>query len=616
MHTSQSLTKILHEIPGWGKALILSIGAFILWGISLQYADLDRMTDLGLVSSLPISYFIAVITLIITICTLIYFDESPEFVYVCLIFLLIIMIHGVPPLVYKTLRYPWAWKHVGLVDYILRHHSVDPTIDQLNAYHNWPGFFAHSALLSEIAGLDSSFLYAPWAEAFFNLAEVGALYMIFRGLTDSRRITWLGILIFYLTNWVGQDYYAPQSLAFFLYLTIVGITLRWYRSSLTASLPFTLSSSSDNWFTRTYRWIKEHAERIPEQQIASTPLERMGLVIILSLMIGTIVVTHQLTPSMLIGTLLLLVVLGQINIKTLPIIAVVLALSFTLFGASNFVVRDIAEITGSLGLFSSNIEGNFIDLSQVSTGHRIVAQSGRILTASFWLLAIVGGLRRLYTKHFDLAAVILVLAPCLGVFGNAYGGEILFRVVLFTVAGTAFFCGAAIYPSDLRKRTWYTGLLPSIVVCLFFFSGFFLAHFGKEKLYYLPPDEVEAADFIFSNAPPNTLVIEGADEYPRQFKNYEYFTLVSIRWEPTESQMAVINDPVNVLMDWMSNPEYADSYLIITTRQKLAVDRLGLMPLGSLEDIESALLASDRFTVAYQNRDAKVFVLNESDGSN
>ena len=48
--------------------------------------------------------------------------------------------HGTPALLYGTLRYSWAWKHLGIIDYIHRHGSVDPSLKTLGVYHNWPGF--------------------------------------------------------------------------------------------------------------------------------------------------------------------------------------------------------------------------------------------------------------------------------------------------------------------------------------------------------------------------------------------------------------------------------------------------------------------------------------------
>ena len=104
----------------------------------------------------------------------------------------------------------------------------------MNAYHNWPGFFALGALLTEVAGFNSALSFASWAPLFFNLIDLGALLLILRACTTDRRLIWLSVWFFYLTNWVGQDYFSPQGLNFFFYLVIMAILLQWFKMEPTA----------------------------------------------------------------------------------------------------------------------------------------------------------------------------------------------------------------------------------------------------------------------------------------------------------------------------------------------------------------------------------------------
>ena len=59
----------------------------------------------------------------------------------------------------------------------------------------------------------------------------------------------------------------------------------------------------------------------------------------------------------------------------------------------------------------------------------------------------------------------------------------------------------------------------------------------------------------------------------------------------------------------MSNQRYALTYLLITRSQKANIDALGIMPAGSLDRIENALMVSGKFKVVYGNADAKIFIL-------
>ena len=52
------------------------------------------------------------------------------------------------------------------------------------------------------------------------------LRYVFRGLTRNTRLIWLGLWIFFIITWVGQDYFAPQAMAYALYLTCIGLLIR------------------------------------------------------------------------------------------------------------------------------------------------------------------------------------------------------------------------------------------------------------------------------------------------------------------------------------------------------------------------------------------------------
>ena len=95
---------------------------------------------------------------------------------------LAVIIYGTPAVVYDAVRYSWAWKHIGIVDYIDRTGHVDPGIDILPVYHNWPGFFAGSHLLQEWVGADIAI--ARWAPLVLGLATENPVT-----IDDSRPIT-------------------------------------------------------------------------------------------------------------------------------------------------------------------------------------------------------------------------------------------------------------------------------------------------------------------------------------------------------------------------------------------------------------------------------------------
>ena len=143
------------------------------------------------------------------------------------------MVYGVTSVVEAEPRFGPVYRHLGIVDHLLRYQEINGSID---AYFNWPGFFAFAAFLVAAGDLGDAFAFAGWTPLVSNLLYLGPLFLIMRSLTEDRRVVWLGVWIFMLTNWVGQDYFSPQSFSYFLYLVILAITLRWFSPVARTSL--------------------------------------------------------------------------------------------------------------------------------------------------------------------------------------------------------------------------------------------------------------------------------------------------------------------------------------------------------------------------------------------
>jgi hypothetical protein len=114
---------------------------------------------------------------------------------------------------------------------------------------------------------------------------------------------------------------------------------------------------------------------------------------------------------------------------------------------------------------------------------------------------------------------------------------------------------------------------------------------------------------LYSSAPPGSLLVEGA-RYPSQLRNYEYFNYVSIADEPPQSRAELMGNPTQVLARWLDDDSYRAGFVILTRSHKAYVDALHVMPPGTLDRIEQALLASARFNLVYASPHAMIFKLN------
>lgn len=587
-------------------------GAVLLWALALPNVNLRDMDDFGLITILPVSYYAACAVLLVSFCLAVY-RQANERILLLHIIALIIFIHGTPVILYGTMRYSWAWKHVGIVDYIQRHGSVDFNIDIMNAYHNWPGFFTLNALITEVAGFESPLSYALWTPVFFDLLFLGPLLLIFKACVRDQRLIWLSVWFFYLTNWVGQDYFSPQALGYFLHLVILGICLRWFSMTEAPSM-----ATLKRWlvFERVASFAHHALSRAAQDTVPDTattqPLQRAGLMTAIIVIFIVISSSHQLTPFMTISSVLALVILQRCSARSLPILLFILAMFWIAYVAVAFLYDIIESTIEAFAQLADNIDDNLIDLARASFGQQVIAKVGRGLSVFLWGLALLGGIRRLGQGYWDLSVIALAVAPFNMFAANSYGGEILFRIYFFSLPFMVFFAAALLYPSLTHGRSWRTAVM-TVLISGVLLGGFFFPYYGKDRQYYFTENEVAAGQFLYDIAPRNALFIEGTRSYPTLFRDYEYHTHLALSRESEEAQSEFLEHPVETFTRWMSDTSrYPAAYVIITRSQKAEVDMIGDMPVGSLDQMEQTLLQSPAFEVIYENEDARIFTLSNA----
>jgi hypothetical protein len=598
------------------RGLALALGFFPLvtaiglWIGSLDQFDLSRMTDIGLISILPVSYILAMVFLTVGFAISLQLRDAKEPIFFLYLVVLIWFIHGTPQLLYGTLRYSWAWKHVAIVDYIQRHGTVDPTISYLNIYHNWPGFFTLNTFITELAGIPSAIEYAGWAPVFFNILDFGALLLIYRTFTKDRRLVWLSAWFFFLANWIGQDYFSPQALTYFLYLVVIGICLMAFRDTTMPSREAVLR------FLKLDRYPALHDPNLHAPQhthqiaAAGQPYQRVGLAFISILAITAIASSHQLTPLMMLAALAGLVLLRCCQVRSLPILMFTITVSWIIFLAVGYLHGSILLIVQSLQDLLVDFHSNIQNLEVSSPGQILVANMDRGLTALVGILGIFGAMRRFRLGKWDLPAIVLSITP-IPLLAIPYGSEILFRIYFFILPTLAFFAAGIFFPASRTGKSIFTTMVV-ILTSFVMLVGLGFAYYGKEKINYFPQQEVDAANYIADHAQPGALIYSATWDWPLQIRNYENYQYESISNFDANYKAEILNDPVGVIALEMSH--FSSGYLIISNSQKAEANMTGILPAGSLDRIQNALVKSPVFRVVYQNPDAIVFTLANSNG--
>jgi hypothetical protein len=296
----------------------------------------------------------------------------------------------------------------------------------------------------------------------------------FRGFTNDMRLVWTSILIFTLGNWVGQDYFAPQALALFLYLLVMAILLRWY-----ARVP----GSGEGDGTTPVR----------DDEIEPGSAESYALSGVVMLALSVIAVSHQLTPIITIAALGALITFRVIRVVW-PLIAMMVFVTIWFLGpARGFMLDNVQTVLRDIGGFQANIDTNLIDYEIVNQTQQTVSFIAHMLSGSIFALGALGWLRRRYHRVRTGWVALLAVAPGVLVVASSYGGEIIFRAYLFALPFVAFLAASLWFPREGKGNRAFTRY--SLAAVLIVVSGALLiADFGADRRQVFTSDEVAAAN--------------------------------------------------------------------------------------------------------------------------
>ena len=595
--------------PSRALALMASaslFGALGAWLLSLGAIDTAAMTNYGLISVLPVSYFLAVVLVAVTLVFAQTRALAATPLPILALVMLVLLLHGTPAIVYDTLRYPWAWRHIGIIDLLLRDDGIDPADSKLLIYLDWPLFFVAFAKLSQLfdLGLHALAEIGRVFPVMTNLLFIPLLLGPFRRLSGDPRLAVRAMALLLVGNWIGQDYFSPQAVAFLFYLSIMALCLtflgpRRIGSDRLARIPLVARA----------RALFDDGRPVG---VAVTPARRRVAALVAGLLIVALVATHQLTPILLLIALGGLFVMGRIGFALL-LFGFVAEVVWFVFFADQTMSRIVAELASELGRIGQGTFGAMVDAGHVSNEQRVISFASRGLSGFIGLLALIGIYRRRRAGLRDGVPLVLVVAPILLIPMTSYGGEIVFRAYYFALPFLAFFAAAAFASAgqadpDLGPRGSAGFLLALIVGVL----CFLLANNGKDRQYNIGADEVAAVEWLQTVGAPGALLIEGNINYPRQTRYPEKFFHLPLDAELPAIEEALQDDPAGLLAEWLAG--WPGGGYILITRGQIAHDQaLRLLPGGGLAELNDRLIASGAFCLLRNEPAARIFTLCPGD---
>ncbi len=589
--------------------VVVPIAAFLLWAFSLHAVNINNMNDLGLVSVMPPTLIIAVFLMTISYCMVLQRTQIRTPILLLHFVFIIIMLYGVTMFVEQEPRFDIVYRHAGYTEYIMRTGTSNTLLD---AYFSWPGFFALSAVLVKVIGYPSILPFANYAPIFYNILYLCASYILFTAFTTDKRIIWFGLWLFALTNWIGQDYFSPQGLNFFLYLITMAIMVKWFKMPADArrtpleKLPLGKLLKHLPLIPWFYGWL-----RAPDPiRTESRPKQKIALIVAMILIFAFDVFSHPLTPFFVLAGMLALVVLRRTQLWWLAVLFVGMEVFWLVFMTQNYLAGNLGSLIAGLGNIGSSLQQNVSDRVAGDPLHTLYTQLC-IMTAVFvWGFAALGAFFRLRQGYKDATIVVLCLAPFPLFAMGQYGGEMIFRIYLFALPPMVFFCACFFYNFPvLRIRVATTIAITLFSVILL--GGFLVTRYGNERVNNMTPQEVIGTQKLYSMGKPNSFFMAGwVIGTPWQFKDYEKYRLETLDDDPSLIT-DIDKDDVKSLAKFMqdtADPK-APSFIIFTSSEEASFDSTSGLEPGKLKTLDLSLGKSPYFKKVFDNKDTQIYEL-------
>ena len=450
-----------------------------LWAWSLTGTSLEGMSALGLLRQFPPTWYLALALALFGALYWIQERPVPHRLVAAHVGALTVILYATVPLLEQTPRYAYVYKHLAVTQYIERYGSVDPSID---IYHRWPGFFALTAWFSEATGLGEPIRFAAWAELLTASVEAVLVWAVVYAFTRRTRRAWYAATLFTTSNWVGQNYYAPQALGMILMLAVLLLVM--------VSLQHR-STALSRWVERRARALARIKVPAKEDFLGERLVPRRTFLALLVVLDVVLVISHQLTPYVLLLQLTGLVVIG-----VLQPFWTVLVLGLVTVG---YLIPNLPFIIKKYGLLDTSSPTAPVGSQIGSVPIPDELLISRAATLSFLMafgLGMLGVIKRARQGHLQQALVVTAIAfvPVGTLLANSYGGEGRLRIYLYALPWCL--CAASwLWWSDdapRRLRTVATTFVHGALATAMFLMPFL----GHEDLNNLSPDEIAAARYI------------------------------------------------------------------------------------------------------------------------
>lgn len=452
--------------------LLLLVGLNVI-GISilLIYESPLNLRPWGLFSSLPLLFHLGLGLVIFSFAISLTKIRPVSWLHYTQLVSIILILWGLPILIEKQARFVYSYTIGGWANL---YHQGEGKLDPKTTtnYYNWPGvYLVAGSVLNLGVDLEILMLFTP---LFFQLLLLPVLNKLFFELSNRNSLRALvSCFIFYMMNWLNQDYFSAQGLAFVL--AIIGI-----------------------WLLLDYP--KEESFRT--QRIVAIALIGIGIFL-----------THGLT-----SVFFLIAIVSQVSYTTLiPILrkfdysrpsfliyifmillGIILAAGI-LIAIARLWFGEILDI-GISRIKYSNPLRSIEDTLELGFSEDEDRNFKSVLKIFFFILIgilALGGVFRssaseIFSRNTSINKCFLLLAASILVFlSGLYFKEAIIRATLFSIAPLAY----------IIQHRWKRKLALPVVFIILFLSAqsHILLHYANEEFDYISKQQVEGVGFLYQD---------------------------------------------------------------------------------------------------------------------
>ncbi|WP_193046536.1 hypothetical protein [Mycolicibacterium baixiangningiae] len=439
-----------------GSRAILLVASSVLFLSAVARLETQHSNAFGIIGILGVEYFIGLALL----CVVLGAEYRGAVIDPMTIAAsnVMLIVYTAMPVAWadRTAPFATAYVHRHIANWIAEIGTLPPAVD---ARMSWAGFFSGAAQLMKVGSLPDSDTFVVNASLFFGVLMIYPVYAIGISVSGNPRAAWVGVTIYILFNWYQQDYFAPQAVAMQLYATVLAVLLWQLRGAEVPSLV-------KRRLTGTLAVVK----RMPGRVVGRDRRWYHAMEVVLLLLISAIVVSHQLTPLVVIAAASLFSALGVTRYKILWSAAIVVFTAWFTYGADNFweghlreVLAEVGGVTESVGAsVSARVSGDLVYSRMQYL--RIVAAASLFVIGAF-------GWRRIGRDKCRPILAALALVPFTLILVQSYGGEVVIRCFLYASPVLAPLAAWALQSLvRARPRSESGSKKPVAVAALLFFA--------------------------------------------------------------------------------------------------------------------------------------------------